>query len=439
MLDSVGQTSFLLFFFVVSLRIRSDLIMVEYSSDQYELLCLGQIVVPLTELRSGWEITPKGLECPGWLYVTQRYIYIYISSGDGEGLPLGKLTPHISRGLRRLVGLEEKLMLTGAAGGWVPQAVFQGDSQGWVDCTVRGLEGPHGTSFETTILMFTYRPFIADLVSSLLENDAPLTPPLEYNPTIHSGVQPSDYLDYADLPGILAGNETVEPSASDIAEMIASIPSEVELEPMRVSPLVQTPLRPHQEAGLSFMIDRERIDSLGGRHLWSEREYPGVKIRHHQVTEFEEVVHRSKVDEVIWNSPYGPRGSILADDMALGKTLQEIALIASTLGDAGTYRSSGPGNAEPSTTHRSRATLIVCPSGLMNTWYDEISRHTKKDSMHLTEYYQSERHTRPMEELLNSDIVITTYGTVIHEQTNKKPKRRIFEIEWFRIILDEAQ
>lgn len=112
------------------------------------------------------------------------------------------------------------------------------------------------------------------------------------------------------------------------------------------------------------------------------------------------------------------RGGLLCDDMGLGKTLQSIALIL--------YRPA-PDDAKVKTT------LVVGPLAVLDQWKNEILRMapTLKVKTH-----QGTKRTGSIKELQNdTDVVVTTYDTVVTESNRDGP---LFKGEWYRIIADEA-
>lgn len=121
-------------------------------------------------------------------------------------------------------------------------------------------------------------------------------------------------------------------------------------------------------------------------------------------------------------------GGILADDMGLGKTLEMISLVVSDpLGK-------GP-------------TLIVSPLGIMSNWSGQIAHHVRLDQpLKVLIYHGSSRKQLRPDEMVEYDVVITTYGTLSTEYLPKGAKttpapseqKGLFATNWRRVILDEA-
>ena len=105
-------------------------------------------------------------------------------------------------------------------------------------------------------------------------------------------------------------------------------------------------------------------------------------------------------------------GAILADEMGLGKTLQIIAilLIDKPFPD--------------------RPAVIVCPTTLIANWCREI--HKFAPSLTLLVHRGNDR-TGYYKDLMRSDIVVTTYYTLVNDITMFKG------IDWSYVICDEAQ
>eukprot|EP01117_Protostelium_nocturnum_P017743 TRINITY_DN7279_c0_g1_i1.p1 TRINITY_DN7279_c0_g1~~TRINITY_DN7279_c0_g1_i1.p1 ORF type:complete len:797 (+),score=283.97 TRINITY_DN7279_c0_g1_i1:307-2391(+) len=115
-------------------------------------------------------------------------------------------------------------------------------------------------------------------------------------------------------------------------------------------------------------------------------------------------------------------GGILADDMGLGKTVQILNLIATHL----------------SKDSKKKATLVVCPLSTLGHWKGEIISKLPSN-IKLTEYYGKSREGAST--LKKFDIVLTTYGTLSAEMPNEEKGKKggeLFDVDWFRIVLDEA-
>ncbi|MBT8244140.1 MAG: DEAD/DEAH box helicase [Winogradskyella sp.] len=107
-------------------------------------------------------------------------------------------------------------------------------------------------------------------------------------------------------------------------------------------------------------------------------------------------------------------GGILADDMGLGKTLQVIAFMS--------YLKE---HYKKTTTH-----LVVVPTSLIFNWENEINKFNP--SLKTEKYIGSDRNKKDVSSL-KTDIVLTTYGTLINDIEFLKD----LEFNW--VILDESQ
>ncbi|EXJ96198.1 hypothetical protein A1O1_01324 [Capronia coronata CBS 617.96] len=142
------------------------------------------------------------------------------------------------------------------------------------------------------------------------------------------------------------------------------------------------------------------------------------------------------------------KGGILAEEMGLGKTLEVISLIC-------LHRK--PENVEcPPGLRQSSATLIITPPSILEQWRQEIKEHAPALRIHHYEGLSGYRRTgdKLIEELLEQDVVLTTYNVIAKEihyvmekpERNLRSRRRVeppksplTQISWWRVCLDEAQ
>lgn len=105
-------------------------------------------------------------------------------------------------------------------------------------------------------------------------------------------------------------------------------------------------------------------------------------------------------------------GAILADEMGLGKTLQIIAVLL--------LNKPKPSN----------PALIVCPTTLIANWHREVHRFAPSLTLQV---HRGNDRTGYYKDLMLSDIVITTYDTLVNDIT-------LFRgVEWTYVVCDEAQ
>jgi SNF2 family DNA or RNA helicase len=151
------------------------------------------------------------------------------------------------------------------------------------------------------------------------------------------------------------------------------------------------------------------------------------------------------------NASAEPRGGILADSMGLGKTITMLTNII---------------NGKSLQKVNCRATLIVASAALVSQWRREITEkvYTDKENKHgvgrVKEYHASAqlKSNQEIEELMECDIVLTTYSQVqksypkaeipakytTAEQKNEWWKKHYEEergplhrVKWFRVVLGQ--
>ncbi|XP_042482056.1 putative SWI/SNF-related matrix-associated actin-dependent regulator of chromatin subfamily A member 3-like 1 [Macadamia integrifolia] len=242
--------------------------------------------------------------------------------------------------------------------------------------------------------------------------------------------------------------------------------------------IIKSELFLHQKEGLGWLVHRE--NSLDLPPFWKEKDGQYVNV----LTNYETN-----------KRPEPMRGGIFADDMGLGKTLTLLSLIAtnkhsntvpysldtssgsklnnleveeekdeklpasagkrSKRGKSGykvaagllkkwkvndnTLVNSGKGQLKVAKDDGScvlgaKTTLIVCPPSVFSSWITQLGEHTVPGSFNVYMYH-GER-TNEAEKLRKFDIVLTTYSTLaIDAKFDWSP---IKQIEWWRVILDEA-
>lgn len=236
--------------------------------------------------------------------------------------------------------------------------------------------------------------------------------------------------------------------------------------------VIKSELFVHQKEGLGWLVHRENSSELPP--FWEEKDGSYVNVLTNYRTS---------------ERPEPLRGGIFADDMGLGKTLTLLSLIAldkygralqssassggrmdaNSLDDMGEevegfFASDGKRGKRGKTAKvvggalkkrktdkaclgksyvnpvyksadfGSKTTLIVCPPSVFSTWISQLTEHTKPGKLKVYMYYRER--TDNAEELKKYDIVLTTYTTLANE--NSWPHSPIKNIEWRRVILDEA-
>ncbi len=110
-------------------------------------------------------------------------------------------------------------------------------------------------------------------------------------------------------------------------------------------------------------------------------------------------------------------GACLADDMGLGKTIQLISLL---LHERRQLPAVGP-------------TLLVVPTSLIENWARELKRFAPSLRYHVHHGPQRLDGDAFAKAVAASDVVITTYALVPRDRTT------LGAMEWWRVVLDEAQ
>jgi len=162
---------------------------------------------------------------------------------------------------------------------------------------------------------------------------------------------------------------------------------------------------------------------------------------------FQSAVERGSVDTGI---DFNAKGCIIADDMGLGKTLTTLSAIQLSKKDAMMFLNQT--NIQENVM-RTSATLIVCPLSTLDNWKNEINIHFAGGTLPFRVFYGRERFKIEFDEIKSLAIVLATYEAIStpakssctqpegpSEQSHSRPVySNLGKIEWFRIVLDEAQ
>ncbi|KAG2140702.1 SNF2 family N-terminal domain-containing protein, partial [Suillus clintonianus] len=189
------------------------------------------------------------------------------------------------------------------------------------------------------------------------------------------------------------------------------------------------------------------LQKLGLKSLYDLLPGMAISLLAHQVIGVAWALEREKC---------GDKGGCLSDEMGLGKTVQIISVII----------------ANPSDDPRCKTNLIVAPLALLNQWKLEIEMKTTNNLKCLV--YHGPNKPRNKTDLMKYDVVLTTFHTLALEwpdleaeekakqkaqrrkkNTNsfiesdsgddRKPKKKkrelglLFQVQWYRVIIDEAQ
>ncbi|KAG8079555.1 hypothetical protein GUJ93_ZPchr0007g5958 [Zizania palustris] len=216
--------------------------------------------------------------------------------------------------------------------------------------------------------------------------------------------------------------EQTKNSHGDVDKLFALVGKDgkARIEPMEApGDVVVSDLFEHQKEALGWLVHREESCDLPP--FWEEDKDGG----------FENVLTKQKRND----RPPPLKGGIFADDMGLGKTLTLLSLIGrSKARSVGGKKARGAKRRKVEGAEESRTTLVVCPPSVFSSWVTQLEEHTKAGSLKMY-IYHGER-TKEKKELLKHDIVITTYSTLGQEFGQEGSP--VNEIEWFRVILDEA-
>ena len=259
----------------------------------------------------------------------------------------------------------------------------------------------------------------------------------------------SQYIDHKEICTIEQENGNAHEKLKEFIEIAAS-QNEAEAEGDNDDSLdggwvsgMNVRLLNHQIKGFKFLLGREAIDK--NEHVNKENALNNnetnkeSKIQNFQgkraANNNNNNNNNNNEKEDMLNKRKGSRlGGILADDMGLGKTIQMLALIVE--------------NKCPENDQYAQGTLVIAPLALVRQWEAEIK--DKAPDLRVYVHHGPNRKTDPSY-YLSFDVVITTYQIAVSEwngstKIEEKPttkivpnKKGVFGVNWWRIVLDEAQ
>jgi SNF2 family DNA or RNA helicase len=242
---------------------------------------------------------------------------------------------------------------------------------------------------------------------------------------------------------------THEETRNDVLNIFDNLKETNDLPEAQQPERITTTLLPHQRQAVYFMRKREGLPvviygdtettatanvATDEDSLWKERVKENGRLTYYNVI----TGHEFKKE------PSPALGGILADVMGLGKTLNVLSLVAGSLDEAAVFSKQQPPEPEDEFGRdlqlNSKATLLVCPLSTIVNWEEQIKTHMKGAPFKYY-IYQGANRTNDCTKLRNYDMVITTYGAIGSEMTKRsrnRPNSPLMEVNWFRIVLDEA-
>ncbi|KAH8102375.1 SNF2 family N-terminal domain-containing protein [Cristinia sonorae] len=235
-----------------------------------------------------------------------------------------------------------------------------------------------------------------------------------------------------------------------------------EMEPANTFALT---LRPYQKQALHWMYSQESSTSSAREEpslhpLWKEFIFPPEpKDGMIDLTADETTFYYNEYSgELSLDFPKAERkfrGGILAD-VGMGKTIMLSSLIQTAREAETSLHEDGQSSSKrrqlrlnnafrveraPRPSKGPHATLIVAPTSLLAQWAEELQRSSKPDTLKTLVWHGQNR--LDLEAAVDGDdgvdCVITSYGTLVSEHAKfEKSPSPVFEIEWLRVILDEA-
>ncbi|KAF2267626.1 hypothetical protein CC78DRAFT_511815 [Lojkania enalia] len=232
-------------------------------------------------------------------------------------------------------------------------------------------------------------------------------------------------------PGEEDRRRSIEPESQTnistaVDNILDSLSHHVDLGLISVDRRIKSSLLPHQKEAIDFINQREVGQISSELSLWKYNDLDADE------PFYQHVFTGAK-------RPFAKeaKGGIIADEMGLGKSLVILSTIAGSLNRAEEFIAENQAaDGQSQRKVPSGATLILAPSSLLiDSWVDEIRKHTFAGAISFHRHLGSARHAE-RHLLQQRMIVFTTYATVAAEYN--RGDNPLSKINWFRIVLDEA-
>lgn len=248
-------------------------------------------------------------------------------------------------------------------------------------------------------------------------------------------------------------------------------------------------LRRYQKQSLSWMLKREyeykhlskeaaemSIDGNSMNPLWKKFSWPNNQISKHNDHDDDDDEGEKFFYANLYTGEFSTvkpvikamvNGGILADEMGLGKTISALALICTASYDeefsiklattkslsikdmatkeaSPTFFSQQTGklslSQQKNGNYAYKTTLIIVPMSLLNQWQTEFEKANNDSSKRCEIYYGS--NIKDIKSYVLGpnppSVIITTYGVIQSEYGRGRDSSNIFDVVFFRIILDEG-
>ncbi|OAV85795.1 hypothetical protein PTTG_30265, partial [Puccinia triticina 1-1 BBBD Race 1] len=187
--------------------------------------------------------------------------------------------------------------------------------------------------------------------------------------------------------------------------------------------LCRTKLKPHQLTALRFLRENE-----------SSHQNPSLVWNHPSNAWLRSFTSRAGIETTAKLKVSRSRGSILADNMGLGKTLTTLAHILSTSDSAVQFHWAD-------WIQRSAETLVICPLATLSNWEAKIRLHFEENAITYQVFHGASRKQCSRTDLQSALVVLTTYEMIAGSADGSQEDQLMVELLnlcWFRVVIDEA-